>query len=71
MVDVGWLCFTPHRQRGHFLETAPPFTVPSKGHEAQVYTPFPSGIKPGSLRGSPLYYCCATPAPHLFGTPQL
>ena len=45
MVDVGWLCFTSHRERGH-LETAPLFTVPSKGHEAQFYTPFPSGIEP-------------------------
>ena len=32
---VGWLCFTSHRQRGH-LETAPPFTVPCKGREAQL-----------------------------------
>ena len=29
----GWLCLTPHRQRGH-LETAPPFTVPCEGREA-------------------------------------
>ena len=26
--------FTSHRQRGH-LETAPPFTVPCEGREAQ------------------------------------
>ena len=31
---VGWLCLMSHRQRGH-LETAPPFTVPCKGREAQ------------------------------------
>ena len=31
---VGWLCYMSHRQRGH-LETAPPFTVPCKGREAQ------------------------------------
>ena len=31
---VGWLCLTSHQQRGH-LETAPPFTVPCKGHEAR------------------------------------
>ena len=27
-------CFTSLQQRGH-LETAPPFTVPCKGHEAR------------------------------------
>ena len=32
--DVGWLCLTSHRQRGH-LETAPPFTVPCEGREAR------------------------------------
>ena len=31
---VGWLSLTSHRQRGH-LETAPPFTVPCEGREAQ------------------------------------
>ena len=31
---VGRLCLTSHRQRGH-LETAPPFTFPCEGHEAQ------------------------------------
>ena len=31
---VGWLFLMSHRQRGH-LETAPPFTVPCEGHEAQ------------------------------------
>ena len=31
---VGWLCFTSHRQRGHF-DTAPPFTVPCEGREVQ------------------------------------
>ena len=30
---VSWLCFTSHRQLGHF-ETAAPFTVPCKGREA-------------------------------------
>ena len=32
--NVGWLCLTSHRQRGH-LETAPPFTVPCEGREAR------------------------------------
>ena len=34
--EVGWLCFTSHRQRGN-LETAPvpPFTVPCEGREAR------------------------------------
>ena len=32
--EVGWLCLTSHRQRGH-LETAPPFTVPCEGGEAR------------------------------------
>ena len=31
---VGWLCLTSHRLRGH-LESAPPFTVPCEGREAQ------------------------------------
>ena len=31
---VGSLCLTSHRQLGH-LETAPPFTVPCEGSEAQ------------------------------------
>ena len=31
---IGWLCFTSHQQRGH-LETAPPFTLPLEGSEAQ------------------------------------
>ena len=34
IVEVGWLCLTSHRQRGH-LETAPPFTVPCEGREAR------------------------------------
>ena len=33
LYNVGWLCLTSHRQRGH-LETATPFTVPSEGREA-------------------------------------
>ena len=35
-LEVGWLCFTSHRQRGN-LETAPvpPFTVPCEGREAR------------------------------------
>ena len=31
---VGWFCFMSHRQWGQ-LETAPPFTVPCEGREAQ------------------------------------
>ena len=31
---VSWLCFTSLRLRGH-LKTAPPFTVPCEGREAQ------------------------------------
>ena len=31
---VGWLLITSHGQRGH-LETAPLFTVPCEGREAQ------------------------------------
>ena len=30
------MCLTSHRQRGH-LETAPPFAVPSEGHEVCVH----------------------------------
>ena len=35
-LEVGWLCFKSHRQRGN-LETAPvsPFTVPCEGREAR------------------------------------
>ena len=32
---VGWLLFTSHRQRGHILETAPPFTVHCQGRAAR------------------------------------
>ena len=35
MIDVGWLCLTSHRQRGH-LETAPPFTVPCEGRDLKL-----------------------------------
>ena len=38
-LDVGWLCFTSHRQRGH-LETVPPFTVPI---EKLVFHTIPTG----------------------------
>ena len=37
--DVGWLCFTSNRQRGH-VEMAPPFTVLCEGREARVLHPF-------------------------------
>ena len=37
-----------HRQRGH-LGTAPPFTVPCEGREAQVFTPYPLGIEPQAV----------------------
>ena len=33
-IQIGWLCLTSHRQRGH-LETAPQFTVPCEGREAR------------------------------------
>ena len=61
---VGWLYFTSHRQRGH-LETAPPFTVPCEGREARFLNRSHRESNPGSLRGSPLNYLCATPAPFL------
>ena len=61
---VLWLCFTPHRQRGH-LETAPPFTVPCEGHEARLIHRTHWESNPGPSRGSPLLYRCATPAPFL------
>ena len=32
--QVGWLCLTSHRQRGH-LDMAAPFTVPCEGREAR------------------------------------
>ena len=59
---VGWLCFTSHRQRSH-LETAPPFTVPCKGREAQFLHRPHRELNPESLRGSPSHNRCATSAP--------
>ena len=44
---VGWLCFTPHRQRGH-LETAPPFTVLAKDVKLGFYT-VPTGNRTPTL----------------------
>ena len=58
---VGWLCLTSHRQRGH-LEIAPPFTVLCEGREAWILHRPQWELNPGSLRGSPLHNCCATPA---------
>ena len=59
IAQVGWLCLTCYRQQGH-LETASPFTVPCKGHEARLIHRESS---PGLLRGSPLHNRCATQAP--------
>ena len=58
---VRW-CFTSLQQRGH-LETAPPFTVPCEGREARWIHRSHRESNPGSSRGSPLHYCCATQAP--------
>ena len=53
------LCLTSLQERGH-LETAHPFTVPYEGHEArQIHRE----SNPGSSRGSPLRYRCATQPP--------
>ena len=60
---MGWLCFTSHRQRGH-LETPSPFTVPCEGSETRFLHLSHQESNPGSSRGSPLHYRCATPAPH-------
>ena len=60
---VGWLCLTSHRQQGH-IETAPPFTVPCEGREAQFLHRPHQKWNPGSLRGSPLHNRCAKPAPY-------
>ena len=51
---VGLLCLTSHRQRGD-LETAPPFTVPCEGREAQFLHRPHRESNPGSLRSSPLH----------------
>ena len=64
MFDVGWLCFTSHRQRGH-LETAPPFTVPCEGREAQKIYRSQRELNPGPSHSSTLHYPCATQAPHV------
>ena len=58
LVDVGWLCFTSHRQRGH-LETAPPFTV--EGRESRFLHSFHWESNSGPSHGSPLHYRCTTP----------
>ena len=43
---------------------APPLTVPWEGREAWfLHHPYQESNH-GSLRGSPLHNCCATPAPH-------
>ena len=60
---VDWLVvFNVLSQRDH-LETAPPFTVPCEGREAQFLHRTHRELNPGSLRGSPLPNRCATPAP--------
>ena len=56
---VGWLCFTPNRQRGH-LETARPFTVPCKGREARSLHSFHRNRTPDGRVAS--HNRCATPA---------
>ena len=58
---IGYV-LTSHRQRGH-LETAPPFTVPCEGREAQFLQHSHQELNPVSSRGSPLHYRWATPAP--------
>ena len=60
--NVGWLCFTSHRQQGH-LERAPPFIVPCKGRGARSLHRSHRESNLGPSRGSPLHYRCATPAP--------
>ena len=51
---VGWLCLASHRQRGH-LETAPPFTFPSKDVKLDFYT-FPTGNRtPGTDHEHEIY----------------
>ena len=42
---------------------APPFTVPCEGREARFLLRPHRESNPGSLRSSPLYNRCATPAP--------
>ena len=59
--NVGWLCLTSHRQRGH-LETAPPFTVPCEGREARYIHRSDRELNPGPSHCSPLRYRCATQA---------
>ena len=59
---VGWLCFTSHRQPSHF-ETAPPFTLPCEGSEAQFLHRSHRESNPGPSRCSPLHCRCTTPAP--------
>ena len=59
---VGCLGFTSNRQRGH-LEMAPPFNVPCEGREARLIHRTHRQSNPRPSRGSPLHYCCATPAP--------
>ena len=56
------VCLTTHRQQGH-LETAPPFTVPCEGHDAQWIHRPDRESNPGPSRGSPLRYRCATETP--------
>ena len=60
--NICWLFLTSHRQRGH-LKTAPPFTLPCEGRGARFLHRFHRESNPGPPRGSPLHYCCATPAP--------
>ena len=61
---VAWLVvFYVPSTRGH-LETARPFTVPCEGREARFLHCSNRESNPGSSRGSPLHYRCATPATH-------
>ena len=56
--SVGWLFFTPHRQRGH-LETAPPFTVPCEGRGARFVHLSHRESNPGPSQG--FHYTTAAP----------
>ena len=45
---VGWLCFTSHRQRGHFKDGTPIYS-PLWRTWSSVFTPFPPGIEPRAV----------------------
>ena len=65
ILHVGWLWFTSHQQRGH-LETAPPLTVPCKGHEVWFLHRSNRELNPRPSHGTPLHNRCTKPAPHHF-----